>query len=64
MSTHGNGGTRATLFILAAHFAKQKTKFSGGGKIGIGKRGQTKIIKIQRPDFLWVMKLLTMILRM
>ena len=36
------GGTRATPFILAAHFAKRNTKF-GGGKIGIGKRGRAKI---------------------
>jgi len=37
------GGTRATLFLLAAHFAKRNTKFGGGGKIGIGKRGRAKI---------------------
>jgi len=34
------GGTRETLSILAAHFAKRNTKFGGGGKIGTGKRGR------------------------
>ena len=29
--------------FLAAHFAKRNTKFGGGGKIGIGKRGRAKI---------------------
>jgi len=29
--------------FLAAHFALRNTKFGGGGKIGIGKRGRAKI---------------------
>jgi len=37
------GGANTTSFFLAAHFAKQNTKFGGGGKIGIGKRGRAKI---------------------
>jgi len=37
---------------LAAHFAKRNTKFGGGGKIGIGKRGRAKIPSPQPPSFL------------
>jgi len=37
------GGANTTTFLLAALFAKRKTKFGGGGKIGIGKRGRAKI---------------------
>ena len=37
------GGANTTSFLLAAHFAKRNTKFGGGGKIGIGKRGRAKI---------------------
>jgi len=42
LPANGLGGSRATTKIMAALFAKQKTKF-GGGKIGIGKRGRAKI---------------------
>src|SRR3989344_6028704 len=38
--------------FLAAHFAKRNTKFGGGGKIGIGKRGRAKIPSPQPPSFL------------
>ncbi|KKU42785.1 MAG: hypothetical protein UX56_C0006G0004 [Candidatus Azambacteria bacterium GW2011_GWD2_46_48] len=37
---------------MAAHFAKRNTKFGGGGKIGIGKRGRAKIPSPQPPSFL------------
>jgi len=33
-------------------FAKRNTKFGGGGKIGIGKRGRAKIPSPQPPSFL------------
>ena len=33
-------GGANTTFLLTAHFAKRNTKFGGGGKIGIGKRGR------------------------
>jgi len=65
LPAHGWVGARATLLFLAAHFAKQKTKFGGGGKARAGKNSwwtstlqppsflpaRAKIIKIQRPDF-------------
>jgi len=37
------GGANTTSFFPVALFAKRKTKFGGGGKIGIGKRGRAKI---------------------
>ncbi len=37
------GGANTTPYFFAAHFAKRNTKFGGGGKIGIGKRGRAKI---------------------
>ena len=36
LPAHGRAGARATPF-LAAHFAKQNTKFGGGGKARAGK---------------------------
>ena len=36
LPAHGRAGARATLLFLAAHFAKQNTKF-GGGKARAGK---------------------------
>jgi len=36
LPAHGKAGARATSF-LAAHFAKQNTKFDGGGKARAGK---------------------------
>jgi len=46
------GGASTTSFILVAHFAKRNTKFGGGGKIGIGKRGRAKIPSPNRPSLL------------
>jgi hypothetical protein len=46
------GGASTTSFLLVAHFAKRNTKFGGGGKIGIGKRGQAKIPSPQPTSFL------------
>jgi len=37
LPAHGWVGARATSLFLAAHFAKQKTKFGGGGKARAGK---------------------------
>jgi len=51
LPAHGWVGARATS-SLAAHFAKRNTKFGGGGKIGIGKRGRAKIPSPQPPSFL------------
>ena len=36
-------GGASTISLLVAHFAKQNTKFGGGGKIGIRKRRRAKI---------------------
>ena len=36
LPAHGRAGARATS-LLAAHFAKQNTKFGGGGKARAGK---------------------------
>jgi len=46
------GGANTTPLFLEAHFAKRNTKFGGGGKIGIGKRGRAKISSPQPPSFL------------
>ena len=48
----GGANTTPYILILAAHFAKRNTKFGGGGKIGIGKRGRAKIPSPQPPSFL------------
>jgi len=45
LRANGLGGSSAT--VLAAHFAKQNTKFGGGGK-----RGRAKIPSPQPPSFL------------
>jgi len=37
LPAHGWVGARATLLFSAAHFAKQNTKFGGGGKARAGK---------------------------
>jgi len=64
LPAHGRAGARATPFI-AVLFAKQKTKFCGGGKARAGKNSwwtltlqppsflpaRAKIIKNRRPDF-------------
>ena len=52
LRAYGKGGANTTLLFSAAHFAKRNTKFGGGGKIGIGKRGQAKIPSPQPPSFL------------
>ena len=46
LPAHGRVGARATS-SLAAHFARQNTKFGGGGK-----RGRAKIPSPQPPSFL------------
>ncbi|MBU2010406.1 hypothetical protein KKG37_02885, partial [Patescibacteria group bacterium] len=46
------GGANTTSSFSAAHFAKRNTKFGGGEKIGIGKRGRAKIPSPQPPSFL------------
>ena len=51
LCAHGRAG-QTQLPFLAAHFAKRNTKFGGGGKIGIGKRGRAKIHFPQPPFFL------------
>ena len=43
------GGANTTPYFSAAHFAKRNTKFGGGGKIGIGKRGRAPKEKLRFP---------------